>query len=143
MTTFADREQAIEAHYAAQELVAFRERMHRYTRLGVRLAKALHLHGADARLFALELSRRCAEEPSDEAIYRRMADELTLRGLDLSHTQLRGMALAGKVGGGNAEIAAAAQESWPAYVTDQLFSLFSPDRARSGSIPDRAVGGLS
>ncbi len=135
MTTFADREQAIEAHYAALELAAFRARTHSYTRLGFRLAKLLHLHGAEARLFAFELSRRCADEPSDETIYRRMAEELALRGLDLSDAQLRNMALAVKVRGSNSEIAEA-QESWPAYVTEQLFALFSPDRSRSGSVPD-------
>ena len=139
MTTLAARELAIEAQYAAQELTAFRERVRRQTRLGFRLAKLLHMHGADARLFALELSRRCTDEPSDEAIYRRMADELAVRGLNLSNIEIRSMAQAGKASEEHKDVAQAATESWPAYVTEQIFALFNADRSGSQSAPDRGA----
>jgi hypothetical protein len=84
MTTFADREHAIEAHFASLELAAFRERSHRHRILGLKLACALNLRGADAHEFAVAVGERCVREASDETIYRILADALTARGVPLS-----------------------------------------------------------
>jgi hypothetical protein len=125
MTTFADREHAIEAHYAARELAAFRERARRYRRLGFRLAALLNLHGKEARRFAVRLSEQCIGEPSDEGAYRRMAKELAGRGLGLSGTDVRGIALSGRKAVPVATIAAAPRRSWIEFVTTELLALFT------------------
>jgi hypothetical protein len=131
MTIFADREQSIEAHYAQLGLAAFRERAHRYRRLGIRLAGLLKLRGADARLFARKLSEHCAEEPSDESFYHSMAEELARRGLVVSDGDVRRMALSGREIGGPAPTAAPVKRSWAAFVTTELMSLFRGGRAQA------------
>ncbi|MDB5392839.1 MAG: hypothetical protein JWM91_345 [Rhodospirillales bacterium] len=136
MTTFADREHAIEAHYALLELVAFRERARRHKRLGIRLAARLNLHGADGRLFAVSLSERCADEPSDESLYRRMADELGLRGLTVSDADIRHLALSGGSPGRSAFVAPPVRP-WVEFVTAELLSLFGDARQQPPSLPDQ------
>jgi hypothetical protein len=136
MTTFADREHAMESHYALLQLAAFRERARRHKRLGLSLATRLHLHGAEARMFVVWLSGLGVEVPSDENLYRHMADELGRRGLAVTDAELRHLALT--VGGTNrnAVIAAApVGRSWPAFVTTELLSLFGDGRPEGSPPP--------
>jgi hypothetical protein len=134
MTTFADREHSIEAHYALLGLAAFRERAHRYRRLGIRLAGLLNLRGADARLFARKLSEHCAEEPSDESFYHSMAEELARRGLVVSDADVRRMAVSGREIGGRALAVPPVSRSWAAFVTTELMALFSGGRAQEAGL---------
>jgi len=131
MTIFADRERSIEAHYALLGLAAYRERTHRYRRLGIRLAGLLNLRGADARLFARKLSEHCAEEPSDESFYHTMAEELARRGLAVSDADVRRMALSGRVIGQTTPAMPPVSRSWPAFVATELMSLFSGGKAQA------------
>ena len=117
MTTFADRQHSIETHYALLGLAAFRERAHRYRRLGIRLAGLLKLRGADARLFARKLSEHCVEEPSDESFYHSMADKLARRET-----------------GRTVPAAPPVRRSWAAVVATELTSLFSGGRTRAAGL---------
>ena len=126
MTTFTDREHAIEAHYAAVELSAFRDHLHRCKELGLTLAARANLQGDAAREFALKLAERCAGEASRENVYRYGAEALAERGVKLSEDEIRGLIPAGGAVLA-ANIAPPPGESWVAFVTHELMALFSTD----------------
>jgi len=128
MTTFAEREHAIEAHFATLELAAFRERSRRCQTLGLKLAGALHLRGADAHEFAIGVGDRCIREASDEAIYRIMADVLTARGVQLSAADIDQLArpISRRDTGG--PVIDEPIRTWIEFVTSELLSLFGWNR---------------
>ena len=128
MTIFADREHAIEAHYAARELAAFMERSNRFLALGSQIAEALNLHDAAARLFAARLSELCVIEPSDDEVYRLIAKQVAGRGLMLSDAEVRQIALSGNQGRPNA-VNILPAISWIEFVTNELLALFGAGRA--------------
>jgi hypothetical protein len=135
MTTFADREHAIEAHYAARELAAFRERSRRHRRLGYRLAALLNLHGKEARQFAVRLSQQCIGEPSDEKTYRRMASALGQFRLRLSDGDHRRTAIGGGKTVPDATATPQSKRSWIVFVTTELMALFTVIPGPAGAIP--------
>jgi hypothetical protein len=137
MTTFIDREHAIEAHYMARELAAFRERSRRYRRLGFRLAALLNLHGNEARRFAVQLSEPCIKDPSDENIYGRMAHELAGQGLTLSDDELRRIAASRGQAEPDTPAAPNLKRSWVAFVTTEILALFTDKPPMSAAIPER------
>jgi hypothetical protein len=122
MTTFADREHAIEAYYAAGELAAFRERSRRYRYLAIRLAGLSNLRGHDARQFTLWLGQQCIDAPSDDAAYRRMAAELGRLGVRLSKEDIGRIAAGGEAGW--EDTAPMHECSWFEFVTSELLALF-------------------
>ena len=124
MMTFADRERAIEAYYAARQLAEFLKRSHRWLELGCHSAEALNLHGADARLFATQLCERCIAEPSDDGVYRRLAKELAGRRLPILDANIRQTAASREQA-----LAASPARPWPEFVTNELLALFGVDRA--------------
>jgi len=124
MTTFAEREHAIEAHFATLELAAFRERSRRCQTLGLKLAGALHLRGADAHEFAIGVGDRCIREASDEAIYRTMADVLTARGIALSAADIHQLARPGNRLDAGGPIIDEPIRTWIEFVASELLSLF-------------------
>jgi hypothetical protein len=66
MTTFTDREQALEAHYAAQLLEMFREQFEAAKRFGFRIAAYLGIEDeTDAELFAIKFAERSVVERAD------------------------------------------------------------------------------
>lgn len=69
MTTFNDRELALEAHYAAQLLVAFREQFASAKQFGFRLADYLKIDAAEAELFAIKFAERSVVERADVSEY--------------------------------------------------------------------------
>jgi hypothetical protein len=135
MTTFADREHAIEAHYAARELAAFRERSRRHRRLGYRLAALLNLHGKEARQFAVRLSQQCIGEPSDEKTYRRMASELRRLGLEVSDGDVRRTAIGGGKTDPDSPTPPQSKLSWIGFVTTELLALFTVTPGPAGAAP--------
>jgi hypothetical protein len=124
MTTFADREHAIEAHFASLELAAFRERSHRYRTLGLKLACALNLRGADAHEFAVDVGGRCIREASDDAIYRVLADALTARGVPLSAADIYQLARPGSRPDADGLVIDEPIRTWIEFVASELLSLF-------------------
>jgi hypothetical protein len=69
MTTFNDRELALEAHYAAQLLEMFREQFEAAKQFGYRMAVYLRIDGADAELFAIKFAERSVVERADMSEY--------------------------------------------------------------------------
>src|SRR5436305_8233116 len=69
MTTFNDRELAIEAHYAAELLAAFREQFASAKQFGFRLAEHLKVDEAEAELFAIKFAERSVVERADVSEY--------------------------------------------------------------------------
>ena len=69
MTTFTDREQALEAHYAAQLLAMFREQFAAAKQFGFRIAAHLDVDEAEAELFAIKFAERSVVERADMSEY--------------------------------------------------------------------------
>ena len=69
MTTFSDRELALEAHYAAQLLAAFREQFAAAKQFGFRIATYAGVAEADAELFAIKFAERSVVERADVSEY--------------------------------------------------------------------------
>ncbi len=140
MTTFAEREHAIEAHFASLELAAFRERSRRCQTLGVKLAETLNLRDADAHEFALSVRERCIREGSDETIYRVLADMLTARGVPLSAKDIGRLAHAHAGGWQDARFPVADEpiRTWLEFVTSELLSLFGWNRRPAVSLAPSA-----
>lgn len=69
MTTFNDRELALEAHYAAEQLAMFREQFAAAKQFGFRLAEHLKVDKADAELFAIKFAERSVVERADVSEY--------------------------------------------------------------------------
>jgi hypothetical protein len=80
MTTFNDREQAIEAHYAALELTVFREHFDAARTVGQHIASRLGLTDTNAGRFAVKFAERYVVERADLSAYDGMiADILALQ----------------------------------------------------------------
>jgi hypothetical protein len=131
MITFADRERAIEAYYAARELAEFLKRSHRWLELDFHSAEALNLHGADARLFATQLCERCIAETSDDGIYRRLAKVLAGRRVPIPDANIRQTAASREQA-----LAAPPARPWAEFVTNELLALFSANRAPTATGQD-------
>jgi hypothetical protein len=135
MTTFVDREHALEAHFASLELSAFRERSRRCQRLGLKLAGILDLRGPDARLLALEVGERCVLQPSDEDIYKSIAEVLSERGVPLTATEVHQLASAKTVKTKVDPAIDLPRRSWVEFVTSELLSLFGLNRLTAFPLP--------
>jgi len=69
MTTLNDRELALEAHYAAQQLALFREHFAAAKQFGFRVADQLNVPEADRERFALSFAERSVVERADVSEY--------------------------------------------------------------------------
>jgi len=69
MTSFTDREHALEAHYAAQLLTAFREQFAAAKQFGFRIAAYVGVAEADSELFAIKFAERSVVERTDVSEY--------------------------------------------------------------------------
>jgi hypothetical protein len=125
VTSFTDRENAIEAHYAMLELAAFQERLHEYKALGLRVAARLGLQDSDAQQFALEFAEHIGIENDD--VRARVIAELNRYDLHLSPAELRDLILADDTADHTRE-AAPSRRSWIEYLITQLMMLFGADQ---------------
>lgn len=124
MTTFADREHAIEAHHAILELARFQDRLHRYKALGLTVARRLGLRGQTAEFYAARLAERCVLEPNDQRLCMRLAIELAVQGVDLSPWDIGRIVAAGAEPAHPALTSDEPGRSWVAFVMGQLLMLF-------------------
>jgi hypothetical protein len=76
MTTFSDRELAIEAHYAALELTVFREHFDAARTVGQHIASRLGMTDTKAGRFAVEFAERYVVERADMSAYDGMIAEI-------------------------------------------------------------------
>src|SRR5271163_1427724 len=65
MTTFTDREQALEAHYAASLLTVFREHFAAAKLVGQHIASRSGMTGPDAERFAVDFAQKYVIERAD------------------------------------------------------------------------------
>jgi hypothetical protein len=119
MTTFADREHAIEAHYALIELAEFRDRLRRYTEAGLILAERQGLRDADATAFASALAQLCVSEPARGADLERLMVEIARQPVTALASAPRSTATDGTI-----SMTDYAHQSWGEFVFSQLFLLF-------------------
>ena len=124
MTTFTDRENAIEAHFAVLELARFRDRLRRYKQLGLIAARHLGLHGPNAEIYAVRMAERCIAEPDDERLCRRLAIEVGALGINLSPAEISRIVAAGPEPDQPIAVPEEPKRSWVGYVMAQLMMLF-------------------
>jgi hypothetical protein len=130
MTTFSDREHAIEAHYAALQLAVFREHFAAAKQFGFRVAAHLGISGDDAELFAIDFAEKSIVERADMRAYSEAIEAVLRQDLDVARQ----------------ESAVAAPDTnpplplvnqpWVEFVAGQMFLLFSPNRTE----PNTALG---
>lgn len=76
MTTFDDRERAQEAKFAHDAELNFKAEARRNRLLGEWAAGLLGKTGDDARAYAMTVLTSDFEEPGDEDVYRKLAEDL-------------------------------------------------------------------
>jgi hypothetical protein len=76
MTTFNDREQAIEAHYAALELAVFREHFEAAKMVGWHIAERSGVTEPEAGRFAVDFAEKYVIERADMSAYDGMIAEI-------------------------------------------------------------------
>jgi hypothetical protein len=128
MTTFTDREQALEAHYAAQLLAMFREQFAAAKQFGFRIAAHIGVDEAEAELFAIKFAERSVVERADMSEYSDAVAALMQKDADASarpdHTEA------------NAHTPYA-NRPWVEFVAGQMLLLFGSTRVEA---PPATVG---
>jgi hypothetical protein len=125
MTTFTDRELALEAHYAAQLLAAFREQFAAAKRFGFRLAGYLEVDEADAELFAIKFAERSVVERADVGEYADAIAALMQQDAEAAERQAR-----------HAKEESAtpyANRPWVEFVAGQMLLLFGTQGRAAGA----------
>ena len=116
MTTLNDRELALEAHYAQQQLSLFREHFAAAKQFGFRVADHLSVEQADRERFALSFAERSVVERADMSEYSDAIEAL----LELDAKAVEARAA-------QAELDSAtpyANRPWVEFVAGQMLLLF-------------------
>jgi hypothetical protein len=128
MTTFNDREQAIEAHYAALELTVFTEHVAAAKLFGLRVAAYLGITDADAADFATGFAEKSIVERADMSAYGEAIEAVLQQDLEAAR-QVPAVVVP------DANPLPFVDRPWVEFVAGQMFLLFSPNRAE----PNTAV----
>ena len=131
MTTFTDRENAMEAHYALLELAAFKERLHLYKKIGLRVAARLNMADSAAQEFSANFAERLGTQIGNDALWVRVSAELARQGIPLADAEVRRLVLVDEREAEGSEAMTPAQRSWMEFVVVQLIILFGADRTRA------------
>lgn len=89
MTTFDDREQAFEAHYALEEELEFKAIARRDRRVGEWAGKLMGLEGQALEDYAASIVREDLKQPGDEDVFRKLHNDLTASGVEVSDSAIR------------------------------------------------------
>jgi hypothetical protein len=127
VTSFADRENAIEAYFAYTALGNFNERVRRRKALLLRIAERAGLSRGDTKSFVAKLSGLCATNCRETELSAALATELAERGIVLSPATLREAAATSPETLVKTEVEPVPQ-SWAEYVAEQVFLLFAGRR---------------
>jgi hypothetical protein len=127
MTTFHDREQAIEAHYAALELAAFREHSAAAKQFGLRVAAYLRITGDAAVHFAIAFAEKSVVERADMSAFGEAIEAILREDLEAAR---QGPAV---VAPNTNPLPPFVDRPWVEFVAGQMFLLFSPNRTESGT----------
>lgn len=129
MTTFHDREHAIEAHYALLELAMFNDQSHRRKELGVKLAKRLGMTPAEAESFAKNLAALYVLKTNDDRMYTHLSAQLAERGIHLSPHHIAHMEPGDTVATLTEQAASESRQSFGEFVMAQLLLLFTTNQS--------------
>jgi hypothetical protein len=122
MTTFNDREQAIEAHYAALELAVFTERVAAAKMLGARVAAYLGMADGVAAQFATGFAQKSVIERADMSAYAEAIEAVLQQDLKAARQ------VPAVVAPDANPLLPFVNQPWVEFVAGQMFLLFSPDR---------------
>jgi hypothetical protein len=126
MTTFSDRELAIEAHYAALELAVFREHFNAATTVGQHIASRLGLIDREAERFAVEFAEGYVVERADMSAYDDMIAEILALKPDETET---------RAGPDMNSPTPYADRPWVEFVMGQMLLLFGAGGAAAAEKP--------
>ena len=118
MTTFSDREQALEAHYAALQLTIFREHFEAAKAVGQHIASRFEI--IDAERFAVEFAEKYVIERADMSAYDDVIAEILKQETDST----------GRSSRGGRELNSPipyANRPWVEFVMGQMLLLFSAE----------------
>lgn len=89
MADFKERETGFEAKFAFDEETNFKITARRNKLLGLWVAEQMGLSGADADAYAKEVIAADFEEAGDDDVYRKIAADLTAKGVSVSEHRVR------------------------------------------------------
>jgi hypothetical protein len=116
MTTFTDREQALEAQYAASLLAVFRENLAAAKLVGRHIAARSGMAEPNAERFAVEFAEKYVIERADMSAYDEMIAEI------LTQEPAAG-------GSKISPLTPYADRPWVEFVMGQMLLLFGADKA--------------
>jgi hypothetical protein len=123
MTTFTDREQALEAQYAASLLAIFRENLAAARLVGRHIAARSGMAEPDAERFAVEFAEKYVIERADMSAYDEMIAEI--------------LAQEPATGGAKMNLLTPyADRPWVEFVMGQMLLLFGADKAGAKGVQD-------
>ena len=89
MTTFNDREQGFEAHFALDQEQEFKAQARRDRRLGHWAGEKLGLSGADLEAYAAAVVRADLREAGDEDVFQKVMADLAEKSVEVLPHELR------------------------------------------------------
>ena len=89
MTTFDKREEGFEKKYALDEEQKFKAEARRNKLLGLWVAEKLGMSGDEANAYAREVVAADFEEAGDGDVVRKVMDDLAVKGIAISESELR------------------------------------------------------
>jgi hypothetical protein len=129
MTSFTDREQALEAHYAALQLAIFREHFEAAKTVGRHIATRSGMTEPDTERFAVDFAEKYVVERADMSAYDDIIAEILMQETDRT----------GRRAPGGPDMNAStpyADRPWVEFVMGQMLLLFGADRDEAGRVPD-------
>lgn len=89
MTTFNEREQAFEAHFALEQELEFKAIARRDRRVGEWAGKLMGLVGKALEDYAASIVREDLKAPGDEEVFRKLHNDLTASGVQVTDSAIR------------------------------------------------------
>jgi hypothetical protein len=89
MTTFDEREKGFEAKYRHDQELQFKVGARRNKLLGLWAAELIGITGDAAAAYAREVIESDFDEPGDDDVLRKVAGDLSAKGVDKSEHQVR------------------------------------------------------
>ena len=89
MTTFDEREQAFEAHYALEQALEFKAIARRDRKVGEWAGKLMGLEAQALSDYADSIVREDLKEPGDEDVFRKLHNDLTASGVQVTDSAIR------------------------------------------------------
>jgi hypothetical protein len=89
MTTFNEREQAFEAHFALEQELEFKAIARRDRKVGEWAGKLMGLEGQALEDYAVSIVREDLKGPGDEEVFRKLHNDLTASGVQVTDSAIR------------------------------------------------------